>query len=116
MFTSPTYGVFVFWRAFLEKGSTAPGVALMEKTRIYPLAQQKNPPVMSFPNASDVPMNMLFPTNITYFENLSKFLDTEPADQSDFAMRGFAAGVGLVKSQPFNPSTDTRSMLGRAAF
>ena len=114
-FKSPTYGVFVFWRSFLEKGSTAPGTALIEKTRIYPLAQQKNPPAMSFPNASGVPINMLFPTDITFFENLSKFLDAEPADQADFAMRGLAAGIGVAKGKPFAPDADSRSMLDRAA-
>lgn len=112
---SPTNGVFVFWRAFLEKGSTAPGVALIEKTRIYPLAQERSPPKMSFPNASGVPMNMLFPTDHTFFSNLATFIDAEPADEADFAMRGLAAGIGIVKGQPYRPDSQTKAMLDRAA-
>ncbi len=114
-FRSPTFGVFVFWRAFLDNGSTAPGVALIERTRIYPLARQENPPPMRFPNASGVPMNMLFPTDITFFENLSKFLEAEPAEQADFGMRGLAAGIGVAKGQRFNPDANARTMLNRAA-
>jgi hypothetical protein len=39
-FKSPTYNVFVFWRAFRDKetGDATEAVALMEETRIYPLA------------------------------------------------------------------------------
>lgn len=81
---SPTYGVFVFWRAFLAKGETGPGVALIEKTRIYPLAQKDNPPAMKFPDASGAPPDLLFPTDATFYANLAKFLDAEPADPVDF--------------------------------
>jgi hypothetical protein len=45
-------------------------VSLIEKTRIYPLSQKDNPPTMAFPNASGVPINMLFPSDVTYFETL----------------------------------------------
>ena len=52
-FTSRTYNVFVFWRAFLgENRSTDEAVALMEQTRIYPLSKADNPPEMVFPNGS----------------------------------------------------------------
>jgi hypothetical protein len=43
-FTSPTYNVFVFWRAFIEDGNTTEPVELMEQTRIYPLDKKDNPP------------------------------------------------------------------------
>ena len=41
-FKSPTYNVFVFWRAFLDKetGDATEAVALMEQTRIYPLKRE----------------------------------------------------------------------------
>jgi hypothetical protein len=57
---SPTYGVFVFLRAFLVDGKTDAGVKLMEQTRIYPLAQKDNPPAMKFPNASAKPADYDF--------------------------------------------------------
>ena len=112
---SPTYGVYVFWRGFLENGKTGPGVGLIEKTRIYPLAQKDNPPAMKFPNASRVPMNMLFPTDATYFDNLAKFLDAESVAPEHFAMRGMAADIGIIKGKPFSPDAQARATLDQAA-
>ena len=112
---SPTYGGFVFWRAFLENGKTEPGVALMEQTRIYPLAQADDPPAMSFPNASGVPLDMLFPRDGTYYEQLASFFDREPAAPEDFALRGMAARLGIVKGQPFQPDARMTGLLDRAA-
>ena len=51
-FTSPTYNVFVFWRAFIQDGNTTEPVQLMEQTRIYPLDKKDDPPEMIFPNGS----------------------------------------------------------------
>jgi hypothetical protein len=114
-FKSPTNTVFVFFRAFLEKGQTAPGVALLEKTRIYPLDLRNNPPQMSFPNASNIPMNMDFPRDISYFKNLSNFFNEEPAAAEDFTMRGMAAAIGIIKGKPFYPDEAHKLMLNNAA-
>jgi hypothetical protein len=70
---------------------------------------------MQFPNASGIPMNMLFPTDVTFCEKLAKFLEVEPAQPSDFPMRGMAAAVGIIKGQPFQPDARTRTILGQAA-
>ena len=73
-FRSPTYNVFVFWRAFRdnETGDATKAVALMERTRIYPLRMADNPPEMKFPNGSGQPANMVYPRDYTYFEGLAK--------------------------------------------
>jgi len=76
-FTSPTYNVFVFWRAFIKDGDTSEPVKLIEQTRIYPLAQKDNPPEMFFPNGSGVPADMLFPQDYGYFEMLAEFVAHE---------------------------------------
>ncbi|MBL4557526.1 MAG: DUF1254 domain-containing protein [Rhodobacteraceae bacterium] len=77
-FTSRTYNVFVFWRAFLgEDRSTDEAVALMEQTRIYPLSQKDNPPEMVFPNGSGRPADMLYPKDYRYFEGLAEFVQNE---------------------------------------
>ena len=55
-FKSSTYNVFVLWRAFRdEDGGTKEGVALMERTKIYPLSKKDNPPEMVFPNGTGRP-------------------------------------------------------------
>ena len=81
-FKSPTYNVFVFWRAFRDKetGDATEAVALMEKTRIYPLAKKANPPAMRFPNGSKQPANMVYPRDYHYFEGLAEFVQEEAVD------------------------------------
>jgi hypothetical protein len=112
---SPTYGVFVFLRAFLENGKTDAGVKLMERTRIYSLAQKDNPPAMKFPNASAVPSDYDFKRDLRYFEALAKFNDHEPVAPQDMAMRGMAATLGIVKGRPFQPNERMKAMLNTAA-
>jgi len=57
--------VFVFLRAFLVDGKTEAGVKLMERSRIYSLAQKDDPPAMKFPNASAVPSDYDFKRDLT---------------------------------------------------
>ena len=114
-FTSPTFNVFVFWRAFVEDGDTAPPVALMEQTRIYPLAAQDDPPSMVFPNGSGISADMLFPQDYRYFELLAEFVDKEHVGPEDWAMRGMMASLGIVKGRPFDPDERMRAILSRGA-
>ena len=114
-FTSPTYRVFLFWRGFLVEGKTDIAVQLIERTRIYPFGQEESAPAMIFPNASKKPAHMLVTHDITYFEALKDFIDYEPVDREDFAMRGMLATLGIIKGEPFNPDERLRGILERAA-
>jgi hypothetical protein len=111
---SPTHGVFVFLRAFLVDGKTDQGVALLEKSKIYPLAKINNPPKMKFPNLSGVLLPGDFPRDLDYFKNLADFINYETVDREDFAMRGLLAGIGIVKGKPFKPDADTKALLDKA--
>jgi len=111
----PTYGVFVFLRAFLVDGKTEAGVKLMERSRIYSLAQKDNPPAMKFPNASVVASDYDFKRDIRYFESLAAFINHEPVAPEDMAMRGMAATLGIIKGQPFQPDAKMKAMLNTAA-
>ncbi|HVY05645.1 MAG TPA: DUF1254 domain-containing protein [Burkholderiales bacterium] len=115
-FRSRTYGVFVFWRGFFKdpKQLGAP-VAVMEKTRIYPLGNKKGAKTMEFPNASGVDANMLFPTDSFAFDMLSRFIDGEYVDPADMEMRGMLAAIGIIKGKPFKPDERTRFILDSAA-
>lgn len=115
VFTSPTYNVFVFWRAFIEDGNVAQPVALMEETRIYPLTEAANPPAMRFPNGSGTPADMLFPKDYRYFEMLAEYVNAEYVGSEDWAMRGMMASLGIVKGEPFAPDDRMRSILTAAA-
>ena len=114
-FRSPTYRVFLFWRGFLVDGKTDEAVEIIEKTVIYPLGQKDGAPAMVFPNASQKPANMLVTHDISYFENLKRFIDYEPVDREDFAMRGMMATLGIIKGQPWNPDERMKAILNTAA-
>lgn len=114
-FRSPTYNVFVFWRAFIENGDTGPPVGLMEQTRIYPLSEVDNPPEMVFPNGSGQPADMLYPKDYTYFEGLAEFVENEYVGAEDWSMRGMMASLGIVKGEPFAPDPRMREILGAGA-
>ena len=112
---SPTYGVFVFLRAFLVEGKTDAGVKLMEQSRIYPLAQKDTPPAMKFPNASGVPADYDFKRDIRYFNRWRRSSTTRSGRARRQAMRGMAASLGIVKGKPFQPDAKLKAMLNTAA-
>ena len=115
IFTSRTYDVFVFWRAFIEDGDTTVPVALMEKTRIYPLRSQDDPPEMVFPNGTGQPADMLYPMDYSYFEGLADFVQHEHVGPEDWSMRGMMASLGIVKGQPFAPDERMKRILAAGA-
>lgn len=114
-FNSPTYRVFLFWRGFLVDGKTDQAVKLIQQTRVYPLGKKDTAPAMIFPNASRKEANMLVTQDISYFEQLKAFIDYEPVDREDFAMRGMMATLGIVKGQAFDPDKRMKAILNKAA-
>jgi hypothetical protein len=114
-FASETYRVFLFWRGFLVDGKTDQAVETIEQTRVYPLGGERSAPKMVFPNASSKSANMLVTQDINYFEQLKAFIDYEPADREDFAMRGMMATLGIVKGQPWKPDDRMKAILNHAA-
>ena len=115
-FTSRTYNVFVFWRAFRDNdGDTTQAVELMEKTRIYPLRKKNNPPKMVFPNGTGQLADMLYPKDYRYFEGLAEFVDNEAVDAEDGSMRGLMASLGIEKGKPFRPDARMKQILSAGA-
>ncbi len=118
-----TYGVFVFWRAFLgEGGSTEKGVGIIEQTKIYHWGKRDSAPEMQFPDATDVEVQMLIP-NVTrgdepyrYFENLANFINYEYVAPEEFDMRGMLRTLGIVKGQPFEPDESLKDILSKASI
>jgi len=118
-FTSSTYNVFLFFRTIMAQGDglpdPAPAVTLAEQTRLYPLwAEEKSVPAMEFPNASPVRVDMMYPTDATYFAKLKEFVDYEPVTAIDPELRGVLASIGIVKGRPFEPEDWQRAQLERA--
>ncbi len=115
-YRSRTYNVFVFWRGFFKDPyQLAAPVKVMEQTRIYPLGKEASAKPMVFPDASNVPVNMLYPKDGSAFDMLSRFINSEYADPQDMEMRGMLAALGIIKGQPFQPDAHTRTLLDDAA-
>ena len=113
---SRTYGVFVFWRAFYkDPASLEEPVKLMEQTRIYPLGKRESAKTMIFPDASGVPVNMLYPTDSSYYDMLSRFIQHEYVDPTELDMRGMLLSIGITRDKPFAPDARTRAILEKAA-
>jgi hypothetical protein len=118
-FQSRTYNVLLFFRTVLSKGPDGPdsskAAAIAETTRVYPLGMpERVRPAMKFPNASTERVNMMYPTDFTYWEKLKKWLDYEPVGALDMNVRGMLASLGIVKDQPFKPDSGLRDILSRA--
>lgn len=93
----------------------APAVALAEQTRVYPLAaMEKDVKPMQFPDASGKRINMMYPTDNTFWTKLKAFVDYEPVSAIDTELRGVLAGIGIVKGQPFNPTAKQQELLRKA--
>lgn len=118
-FRSSTYNVFLFFRTVLSAGADGPdtkkAVAIAEMTRIYPFgSREADRPAMKFPNASPARVNMMYPTDFTYWEKLKKFIDYEPVACLDPVSRGVLASIGIIKGQPFKPTDRQRQLLTEA--
>jgi hypothetical protein len=118
-FESSTYNVFLFFRTVLVPGDdgpdTGPAVAKAMRTRIYPLWEvEKNVKPMVFPNASGVRVNMMYPTDFTFWTKLKEFVDYEPVEAIAPELRGVLASIGIVKGQPFEPSSAQKELLNKA--
>src|SRR5262249_10090466 len=111
-----TNNVFVFWRAFFtDPKKLAEPVELIERTRIYPLGKKDNAKSMQFPDASNVPINMLFPPDGSYFQMLSHFIESEVVEPANVDWRGMLAGIGIIKGKPFEPDEHAKAILDDAA-
>jgi len=118
-FTSSTYNVLLFFRTIMTQGANgpdpAPAVANAERTRVYPLwTPEKDVAPMQFPNASGRRINMMYPTDNAYWTKLKGFVDYEPVAAIDPELRGVLASIGIVKGQPFKPTSTQQDLLKRA--
>ncbi|WP_296667119.1 DUF1254 domain-containing protein [Demequina sp.] len=118
-FTSSTYNVFLFFRTLMGQGDGAPepaaGVAVAERTRVFPLwTPEKSAKLMEFPNASGRRIDMMYPTDFSFWTKLKEFVDYEPVSAIDPELRGVLASIGIIKGEPFDPPEWLRVQLDRA--
>ena len=86
-----------------------------ETTRVYPLdLVEKERKPMQFPNGSNIRVNMMYPTDFSYWEKLKAFVDYEPVESIAPEVRGILASVGIIKGVPFKPDAATKEALSKA--
>jgi hypothetical protein len=114
VYRSGTNNVFIFLRAFYaDPKNLKPTIDLVERTKIYPLQGEAKP--MKFPDASGGSANMLPVSDATVFDQLKRIVDSEGPHLADRDWMGMLASLGIVKGEPFEPNSKTRSILDRAA-
>jgi hypothetical protein len=118
-FESSTYNVFLFFRTLMKKGENgpdpAPAVANAEQTRIYPLwTTEKDVKPMIFPDGSGKHVNMMYPTDNTFWTKLKAFVDYEPDSAIDPVTRGTLAAIGIVKGESYAPTAKQHQLLRSA--
>lgn len=123
-YRSKTYGVFLFWRAFLDKDGkgTKDGVTLIEQTKIYKWGKKDAAPDMQFPDATDANTQMLIPNVAVgddpyrYFENLANYVNYEYVNNEDKAILGMLQSLGIEKGKSFKPDERMKSILRKASI
>jgi hypothetical protein len=115
-YRSETYNVFIFLRGFYQDPKNlTPAIEHMEKTKIYPLNGEATAVPMKFPDASDVPVNMLPISDGSAFDQIKRLVDREGSNLAGPDWLGMLAAIGIIKDKPFLPDAHTREILDRAA-
>jgi hypothetical protein len=113
---SKTYGNMVFWRGFIENGSTAPAVEATKKyAKVYALADANNPPPMKFINISGAAFNTIGANTFQIYEDLNSVVQYEPNEAYSPEVLGQLAAIGIEKGKPFAPDERMKKILTDAA-
>src|SRR5688572_26386742 len=115
-FRSKTFGNWLLIRGFISEGDPAPAVRrIKDRLRIYPLAQRDSPPDTHFINASGKAFNTIHATDRTYFDEVNRVVQEEPAEAIDAETLGVLAAIGIAKEKTFMPDARMRRILDDAA-
>jgi hypothetical protein len=113
---SRTYGNLVFWRGFLENGSTKTAVDNTKKfTKVYRLSEAKNPPQMKFINVSGKAFNTIGANTYQFYEDVNSLVQYEPNEAYSPEILGTLAAVGIEKGKTFAPDERMKKVLTEAA-
>ena len=112
---SGTYGNLVFWRGFIENGSTKPAVESARKfAKVYMLSDAKRPPPMKFINVSGKEFNTVHANNFKFYEEVNNIVQYEPNEAYSPEILGTLAAIGIEKGKPFAPDERMKKTLTEA--
>ena len=112
---SETYRGFVILRSNFNSRSDADIKSAVEhgkRVKVYPLGGNSDSTV--FVDAYDKPFEATIPYDITFFELLDHFVQTEPWLTRDKVMINSLKTIGIEKGKPFNPDEKTKLILAEA--
>jgi hypothetical protein len=115
---SDTFGGYALIRSNLKSHSSAnvaQSIAYGKQVKVYPLAQEANPPATIFTDVKDVDFDSTIRYDASFFEHLDRIVQNEPWLQRDRAMIDQLKSLGIEKGQSFNPSDATKMLLTSAA-
>ncbi len=115
VFRSKTYGNLMFFRGFLDNGSTATAVNNTKKFyRAYSLADAHNPPPMQFINVSGKEFNTIHANNFHFYEEVNDIVQYEPNEALNPETLGLLASIGIEKGKVFAPDARMKKILTEA--
>lgn len=113
---SPSYINALVLRGFLVDGKPdAAAKVFSEQVKIYPLAEEDNPPEMVIISGSGVNYNTIHSNDYGFYQELAHVINKEPLDFIDLETRGLFSSIGIQKGKPFNPDPATKKTLTEAA-
>jgi hypothetical protein len=113
---SPTYGNLMFYRGFLDNGSTKMSLDNTKKFfKVYSLSDAKNPPPMKFINVSGKEFNTIHANDFHFYEEVNAIVQYEPNEALNPETLGLLAAIGIEKGKKFAPDARMKKILTEAA-
>jgi hypothetical protein len=112
---SRTYGNVVFWRGFVENGSTKTAVDNTRKfAKVYRLSEANNPPKMTFIDVSGKEFNTIGANTFQFYNDVNAVVQYEPNEAYSPEILGTLAAIGIEKGKPFAPDERMKKILTEA--
>ncbi|MHA7777213.1 DUF1254 domain-containing protein [Roseibium sp. M-1] len=112
---SATYGNLLFFRGFLENGSTVPAVGNTKKLfKVYRLSDADSPPPMNFVNGSGKEFNTIHANDFHFYQEVNDIVQYEPNEAYHPEVLGQLASIGIEKGKPFAPDERMKKILTEA--
>jgi hypothetical protein len=109
---SGTYGNLVFWRGFLDNGSTKSAVESSKKfAKVYQLSDAANPPAMKFINVAGRAFNTVHANSFHFYEEINDVVQYEPNEAYSLEIPGTLAAIGIEKGKTFAPDERMKKIL-----
>jgi hypothetical protein len=113
---SSTYGNLMFYRGFLDNGSTKTSLDNTKKFfKVYSLSDAKNPPPMKFINVSGKEFNTIHANDFHFYEEVNAIVQYEPNEALNPETLGLLAAIGIEKGKQFAPDAHMKKILTEAA-